>query len=64
MWLAALQGMVDRWACLLYTVYVMVMVVVVTRYRDNPRVVAMDLRNELRAAHHHYPTWGDGQVSR
>ena len=36
----------------------------VTRYRDNPLVVAMDLRNELRAAHHHYPTWGDGQVGR
>ena len=44
------------------SVYTLVMEV--TRYHDNPLVVAMDLRNELRAAHHHYPTWGDGQVGR
>ena len=31
------------------------------RYRDNPMVVGMDLRNELRKAHGHSPTWGDGR---
>ena len=53
-------GQVAGLVSLLY----IVMVMEVTRYRDNPLVVAMDLRNELRAAHHHYPTWGDGQVGR
>lgn len=32
------------------------------RYQDNPLVVGMDLRNELRSAHGHSPTWGDGSV--
>ena len=31
------------------------------RYRDNLMVVGMDLRNELRKAHGHSPTWGDGR---
>ena len=31
------------------------------RYRDNPLVVGMDLRNELRKAHGHSPSWGDGR---
>ena len=30
------------------------------RYRDNEMVVGMDLRNELRGAHGHQPSWGDG----
>lgn len=29
------------------------------RYRDNPRVIGMDLRNELRKAHGLSATWGD-----
>jgi len=32
------------------------------RYAENSLVVGMDLRNELRRAHGHSPTWGDGNV--
>jgi len=31
---------------------------ITNRYKDNPLVVAADLRNELRAANGVYPTWG------
>lgn len=31
------------------------------RYKDNPRVIGMDLRNELRKAHGMEATWGDNQ---
>ena len=30
------------------------------RYVENPLVAGIDLRNELRKAHGHSPTWGDG----
>ena len=30
------------------------------RYKDNPRVIGFDLRNELRKAHGVAATWGDG----
>ena len=29
-------------------------------YATNPRVVGLDLRNELRRAHSHSPVWGGG----
>ena len=29
-------------------------------YATNPRVVGLDLRNELRRAHGHSPVWGGG----
>ena len=30
------------------------------KYATNPRVVGLDLRNELRRAHGHSPVWGGG----
>ena len=31
------------------------------RYKDNTRVIGMDLRNQLRKAHGLTPSWGDGK---
>jgi aryl-phospho-beta-D-glucosidase BglC (GH1 family) len=33
------------------------------RYKDNPRVIGMDLRNEVRKSDMGTPTWGDGSVT-
>jgi endoglucanase len=30
------------------------------KFRDNPRVIGMDMRNEIRKANGLEPTWGDG----
>ena len=30
------------------------------RYKNNPRVIGMDLRNEVRPNFHIRPTWGTG----
>ena len=30
------------------------------RYKDNPRVIGMDLRNQVRRSDMGSPTWGDG----
>jgi endoglucanase len=32
------------------------------RYANNKRVVAVDLRNEIRSTPQYDPTWGDGNV--
>ena len=32
------------------------------RYRNNPRVIGTDLRNQLRKAHGLDATWGDGNI--
>lgn len=32
------------------------------RYKDNPRVVGFDIRNEIRSTAHAVPSWGTGQL--
>eukprot|EP00435_Cladocopium_sp_Y103_P042631 s501_g11.t2 len=33
-----------------------------SRYKDNPRVVGFDIRNEIRSTAHAVPSWGTGRV--
>ena len=37
-----------------------IMEMITKRYKDNPRIIGMDLRNEIRSSSEGKPTWGDG----